>query len=77
MRLPIIIAAGLVLFSFGYKYYAKDKVPEVKDVFSWSFIIILLAVLGNTSIASFIDIFSYIVILIIVLNDGYDFVQGI
>lgn len=73
MRLPLILAIFLVLLSFGYKAYYKDTPPTTKTVFSWAFILTLLAVLENIpSTESTANLFLYIIITIIVLNDGYD-----
>jgi hypothetical protein len=75
MRLSIIIASAMVGLSFGYKYFVQSTTPTAKSVFSWSFILIMLSILGNTALANIADMIAYIIILIIVLNDGYEFVS--
>lgn len=77
MRLPIIIATFLVVLSLSYRYFYKNDKPTAKSVFSWSFILILLTILGNTQLSTIADLFTYIIILIIVLNDGYDIARSI
>ncbi len=76
MRLPIIIASGLVAASLAYRYYARNEVPTVKTIFSWSFVLIILSVLEATAFANLANIFIYIIIAVIVLNDGYDMLKG-
>ena len=77
MRLPIIVAGALVGISLAYRYFVRNEAPTVKSIFSWSFILITLSIIGNTPIAQMADLFSYVVILIILLNDGYDIIKGI
>ena len=73
MRLPFIIASFLVGASLLYKY-STGKDVSAKSVFSWSFILLILGIIGQTSFFTLADIFSYIIITIIVLNDGYEMI---
>lgn len=73
MKLPLILSIFLVLLSMGYKAYYKDKPPAQREVFSWAFILILLSILNNIEATESIsNLFLYIIIAIIVLNDGYE-----
>lgn len=77
MRLSIIIASSAVLLSFAYQWYVKGTAPDGKTVFSWSFIGIVLSVLAQTNLAEIVDMFAYIITMIVVLNDGYDFASSL
>lgn len=76
MRYPVIIATSLVIVSLGYKYFFKSEIPSGKSVFSWSFILIILSILGGTPLANIADLFSYVIITIVLLNDGYEMLKG-
>jgi len=77
MRMSIIIATCCVGLSFAYRYFVRTEIPKPKTVFSWTFILIMLAILSQTVLTTLADTIAYIIILIIVLNDGYDFASSL
>jgi len=77
MRMSVLIATSMVLLSFAYRWFARGVSLTPKNVFSWGFILVTLSILGNTELGETVDLFSYLIITIIVLNDGYDFVSNI
>lgn len=74
MRLPLLIATFMVGASIAYKVATQKEVTS-KSVFSWSFILIILALVSNTAFKTFADMFCYLIITIVALNDGYDMLQ--
>lgn len=75
MRLPVLLAVMLVIGDLLYRA-GTNKTPTSKQVFSWAFILTFISVLSITPLASTADLISYIIVLIIVLNDGYDLVSS-
>jgi hypothetical protein len=76
MRKSVLIATVLVIMSQGYRAARGDS-PSAKTVISWGFTLLVLSGLSISPLAKISDIFSYIIIAAILLNDGYDIASNI
>ena len=77
MAYPLILATLFVGFDIAYRYYAKGTPPDSKTMLSWGTILIILSILEKTDASEIADMFCYLLILIISLNDGYEFASSI
>jgi hypothetical protein len=72
MRASVLLAAAFVGVSIAYKTFYKKQSPTPKTIVSWGVVLVTLSIVGNTQFAQFSDMIAYLIVLIIVLNDGYD-----
>lgn len=72
MRASVLIASTFVGISIAYRYFYKGTPLSPKITVSWGFVLILLSMVGTTQFDQFSDMIAYLIVLIIVLNDGYD-----
>ncbi len=77
MRASVLIASAMVGISIAYRYFYKSTPPTPKTVVSWGIVLVMLSIIGNTQFAQFSDMIAYMIVLIIVLNDGYDLTKSV
>lgn len=76
MRYPIIIALSLVIASTAYRAVKGEPITE-RSVFSWSLIFVMLSLVGTSKLGGFSDMFAWLIVTIIVLNDGYQLLNDL
>lgn len=72
--LPVIGAGALVGLSIGYRWLMRDHKPCAKTIGAWFVVFAVLTLFAHTDIA---QAFAWIIIIIVVLNDGYEIAEGI
>ncbi len=75
MRIPVALAALVVIGDIGYRA-TQGKSVGARNIIAWGVVIITLAALGLSPFATLADILSYIIITVIILNDGYDVIRS-
>ncbi len=75
MRVPVALAALVIAGDIGYRA-TQGKSVGARNLIAWGVVIITLAALGLSPFATLADILSYIIITVIILNDGYDVIRG-
>jgi hypothetical protein len=76
MRIPLAIAAFVVISSAGYRW-SQGKPPTSRNLISWGVIFIILSALSLTEYDVVSDIGSYLIITVILLNDGYEIIGAL
>ena len=88
IRFPTILALLLVVIDTGYKKALFNQPKQTpapasadplrpKILLSWTFIFLLLFVLDQTQLSPVSAGFDYLIIAIIMLNDGYEIAKAL